>query len=81
MNDLPDEYRAPVRVTHRTVADKLGLTVAAVSRLRSGSRLPSFDLMWKIQEAYDWSVEEQTRARVDGQWMYAFESVLRRSAQ
>ena len=77
MNSSPDESRAPVRVTHRVVADKLGVTVAAVSRLRSGSRLPSFDLMCKIQGAYGWPVEEQARARVNGQWMYAFESVLR----
>lgn len=49
--------------THQTVADELGLTVATVSRIRTGSRLPSLEVMQKIAKLTGWSLHDQALAR------------------
>lgn len=49
--------------THQVVADELGVTVATVSRIRTGDRLPSLELMDKIETLTDWGISDQIDAR------------------
>lgn len=41
------------------VAEALGVSVATVSRLCSGDRKPSLDLIVRIEEVFGWSVQDQ----------------------
>lgn len=52
----------------RQLAEQIGRSQAHVSRLRSGDRLPSMDLMWAIDAALDWPPGEQMRAVRDKQY-------------
>lgn len=66
--------------THQSVADRLGLTVATISRIRSGTRLPSLDVMNKIKDWLDWSMDAQTKARNEGTYHVVFNARLRKQA-
>jgi len=57
--------------THQTVANELGLTVATVSRIRTGARLPSFEVMQKIVKLTGWSLDDQATARNRNRGIYA----------
>jgi transcriptional regulator with XRE-family HTH domain len=46
----------------RQLADRLKVSQAHVSRLRSGERLPSMELMWSISDALGWPPGEQMEA-------------------
>lgn len=59
------------------VAQMLGVSMATVSRLRSGDRQPSFLLMAAIEKALDWPIEDQARQRTDKRWHLGFETALR----
>lgn len=65
-------------VTNEQVAVEIGLTHSAVSRLRSGYRLPSFETMVEIELAYDWPISEQAKARKDQVYAAEFEKRLAR---
>lgn len=62
--------------TNQDVAARIGLTHSGVSRIRTGDRLPSVPTMVRIQEAYGWSVQEQTEARARGTYADDFERAL-----
>lgn len=64
-------------VTNVDVGKEIGMSHAAVSRIRSGHRLPSIPVMRRIAEAYEWGVADQIESR-DTTWSYAeaFERVL-----
>lgn len=62
--------------THQTVADELGLTVATVSRIRTGTRLPSLEVMQKIVRLTDWSLHDQAIARDRGVYAAVFNEHL-----
>lgn len=62
--------------TNKAVADKLGMSESGVSRLRSGDRMPSLSLMQRIQEAYGWSVQQQSDHRAAGTWTTGFEAAV-----
>lgn len=66
------------RPPHRWVADKIGFSVAGVSLLRSGERLPSFSAMSAIRSAFDWGLSEQIDARLDDNtsWAEQFEAKI-----
>lgn len=66
-----------VRVTHRVVADKLGVNVSTVSRLRTGIQFPTWGTMQKVAAAYGWKVDQQAMAREQGTWQEDFEALLR----
>lgn len=66
------------RTTNRTIADRLGLSVATVSRLRSGDRYPSFAVMERIASETGWSVARQSTARAAGKWYLGFEEACRK---
>lgn len=63
-------------LTNSQVAEALGLSESGVSRLRSGDRLPSLEVMQKIETVYGWSVQGQSNARQAGDWTGAFVKVL-----
>lgn len=47
-------------VTNQKVADDLGcLTHSAVSRIRSGDRLPSLSVIKQIESKYNWDLRSQ----------------------
>lgn len=62
--------------TNVEVAERLGLTHSGVSRLRSGDRRASFDVMARIEKRLGWELSYQVNARRDGKWAEAFEAVL-----
>lgn len=61
---------------NRAVATDLDLSESGVSRLRSGDRMPSLELMQRIEKEYGWAVQAQSNARAAGDWTGAFEKVL-----
>ena len=49
--------------THRWVADQIGFSIAGVSLLRSGQRLPSIPTMEVIDMTFGWPVADQIKER------------------
>lgn len=49
-------------MTGAELAEALGVSEATVSRIGSGERRPSMDLMLKIRDVLHWSVERQADA-------------------
>lgn len=66
--------KAPV--TNQRVADDLGITHSAVSRIRSGDRLPSLQLVRRIAGQLGWPVDEQVSSLDPKTYAAAFEKVL-----
>ena len=64
------------RVTNQKVADDLHITHSAVSRIRSGDRLPSLQLIRRIYAAYGWSYDEQMKDLHPERYATEFEKVL-----
>jgi transcriptional regulator with XRE-family HTH domain len=50
-------------MTNQEVADMLGITHSAVSRLRAGNRLPNLDTMARIETALDWPATDQFKVK------------------
>lgn len=50
-------------ITNREIGERIGLSVASVSRLRSGERTPSLDVMVLIEKEYGFTVQQQVDAR------------------
>jgi len=63
-------------VTNQQVAEDLGITHSMVSRIRSGERIPSLNIMLKMHEEWDWPLEEQALSRHLGKFAEEFESRL-----
>lgn len=53
-------------ISNQQFADAVGIHFSMASRLRSGTRLPSADLIMRIHEVYDIPLEDLHRARADG---------------
>lgn len=64
-------------MNQETLAQWLGVSVATVSRLRSGKREPSWSVMEAVRDTFDWTLGEQATSRDQGAWRDDFESVLR----
>lgn len=62
--------------TNLEVANKIGITHSAVSRIRSGNRNVSVEVMARVAAVYNWSVEDQVNSRVAGVYAEAFERVI-----
>lgn len=58
--------------TNEELAGLLGVSHATVSRIRSGDRLPSLQVMQKIREEFGWTLDEQTDARNAGNYAEHF---------
>lgn len=59
MQDTQQAAVPPRDVTNVAVAEKLGVDHSTVSRIRSGLRYPSRELMRRISEQYNWKVVHQ----------------------
>jgi transcriptional regulator with XRE-family HTH domain len=70
----------PNRPPHSRVAEELGLTIATVSRIRSGDRLPSLVVMRQISKLYGWTIDEQLEARDHGEYASRFNRKLAESS-
>lgn len=64
--------------SNESIGQLLGVSHAAVSRYKSGDRVPELDVMARIAELYDWSIDRQYKARQEG--TYASEFIARVSA-
>lgn len=64
--------------TNESVGELLGVTHVAVSRWRSGTRIPSLDNMEAIRRVYGWSLDQQFDARAKGEYARALCRVLDR---
>lgn len=51
------------KMTNQAVGERIGLTYSAVSRLRSGQRLPSLKVMAAIADQFNWSMVDQINVR------------------
>lgn len=73
-----------VTVSNSELGRRLGVSHATISRIRSGTRAPSYPLMKRIARLVDWDVTEQVEVRhqPDGQRRYseAFEWHIERFA-
>ena len=74
MDTGPTDTQA--RPTHQVVADELDLTVATVSRLRSGDRLPSLETIMAVKQLTGWGVDEQADAKSGGTYHVELEKQL-----
>jgi predicted transcriptional regulator len=61
------------------VADVLGVSDAAVSRFRSGSRVPRMPTQTLIAEKFGWSLADQAQAHSAGTWAEGFERAICRA--
>lgn len=70
-------------LTNKEIASLLGLSESGVSRLRTGARMPSLDVMQRIEKAFQWSVQRQSNARAIGSlvWTDEFEAALSAHAE
>lgn len=55
------------------LATKLEVSAATISRIRSGDRRPSLDLILRIKDVLDWPVDEQATALAESTSKYGFE--------
>ena len=63
-------------VTNQRVAEDLGITHSAVSRIRSNDREPSLNLMMRITALTGWGLNSQAMAIAAGNYGSMFESIL-----
>lgn len=55
---------------NQEVADLIGVSAGAASRLRAGKRSPSLPTMQKIERAFGWPLAEQIVVKASGQTNY-----------
>jgi transcriptional regulator with XRE-family HTH domain len=63
-------------VTNQRVADDLGITHSMVSRIRSGDRLPSLQLVRRIADRLGWAIDEQIATLDPEKYAAGFEELL-----
>jgi len=63
--------------TNESVARRIGLTNAGVSRIRRGNRIPSNSRMRLIEAEYGWSIVDQYMAKRGGTYAAEFEAILK----
>lgn len=71
--------KPPTTYTAEGLAAALGVSLATISRLRSGDRRPSMALMSRIEKELGWSIETQARAWINGNWHLKFETRIRKA--
>lgn len=59
MQEETRTHQPPRDVTNVAVAERLGVDHSTVSRIRSGQRYPSRELMRRISEKFNWKVVHQ----------------------
>lgn len=73
-----DSMATKAAVTNQRVADDIGLTHSAVSRIRSGDRMPSLKVVRRIAAEYGWPIEDQIKSLDPAVYAEAFEALLAR---
>lgn len=68
--------KQPSGTTHTLVAGIAGLSIAAVSRIRSGQRTPSWPTIRKIELGFSWDAAAQAGAIANGTYVREFEAVI-----
>lgn len=63
-------------ISNSQIGSDVGLDYTTVSRIRSGQRLPSIDVMVEIERCYDWPVADQVKARGNENYDEQFEHIL-----
>ena len=63
-------------VNNQDVANRLGVSRAAVSRFRNGSRVPRPATRARIAELLDWPIGTQAELEAAGKWAEGFEQAL-----
>lgn len=77
MPSVPHRYTEGMRPpTNEYLGELLGVSHAMVSRYRSGDRLPSVDVMQRMKELYDWSIDDQVDARNSGTYAEQFSALV-----
>lgn len=66
-------------MTGAEMADLLDVSESMVSRIRSGERQPSLDLMLKIRGTLGWSIEDQADAIKGEHYAGDFKELMDRS--
>lgn len=61
-------------ISNDSLGKELGVTHATISRYRSGDRLPTLDIMATIAAQFGWSLDDQYKARQNGNYQREFES-------
>lgn len=61
------------RPTNQWVADKIGLTVSGVSRIRSGDRVPSRKVMAMIFQKFGYRLGDQVADSLQGGYLQELE--------
>lgn len=64
-------------ITNKRIANDLGVTHAAISRIRSGGRTPSLELMMRIERAIQWKLSYQAAAKEEGIYATKFEAAIK----
>lgn len=60
-------------MTNRELGNLIGVTFSMASRLQSGDRTPGIETMQRIQDAFDWPIDDQAKLRKKGGKTYARE--------
>lgn len=64
------------RISNAKLGVLLDLTHASVSRIRSGDRLPSTDVMATISRLTGWTMDEQYECRTNGTYAEKFDAAF-----
>lgn len=64
------------QVTNQKVGEDLGISHSMVSRIRSGDRRPSLEVMLKMHEEWDWPLDVQAFSWTMGSYARDFEAEL-----
>jgi transcriptional regulator with XRE-family HTH domain len=63
--------------SNEAIGQQLGVSHATVSRYKSGDRFPELDVMAKIAELFDWTMDDQYKARQTGTFADEFNRRVR----
>jgi transcriptional regulator with XRE-family HTH domain len=64
------------RVSNQELGELIGLSHSSVSRLRSGERGTSVEVMLKIERLLQWDLHDQIKRRDDGTYADKLERLL-----
>ena len=59
------------------LGELLGVSFATASRIRSGARLPSIEVMYRVKQLWGWSMDDQTEARLGGNYHLQFSDLIK----
>lgn len=63
--------------SNEAIGQQLGVSHATVSRYKSGDRFPELDVMAKIADLLNWTMDDQYKARQDGTFADEFNTRIR----